>query len=74
MADDKHNVMWGHPALKEQGLVTGHLYSVLGHTNWDGMDFVQWRNPWGSGEYKGPWSDNDKTTNANKLAAFRAHV
>jgi len=73
-ADDAHHVMWLEPMKKTMGLYSGHQYSLLSHINWDGKDFVQVRNPWGKGEYNGPWSDYDKKTDATKLAAFRAHV
>jgi len=78
MSDDSHHVMYC-AGVKisvggKFGLVPGHQYSLISHINWDGMDFVQVRNPWGTGEYTGAWSDTDKTTDAGKLAAFRAHV
>jgi len=76
-ADDSHNVMWGGgngAPSAVVGMVRAHLYSVIGHTNWNGMDFIQWRNPWGSSEFHGQWSDKDTTTDAKQLAAFRAHV
>lgn len=42
------------------GLVTGHLYTVLGsHTLSNGAELVKMRNPWGVEKYNGPYNDND---------------
>lgn len=49
-----------------QGLVSGHAYSVLDakrfHTKEDGQPLclVQFRNPWGKGEWEGAWSDKSE--------------
>jgi len=40
------------------GIVFGHAYAVLGCKNVGGTDLVVLANPWGSTEWKGPWSDN----------------
>mmetsp|Transcript_31453 Transcript_31453/g.73769 ORF Transcript_31453/g.73769 Transcript_31453/m.73769 type:complete len:583 (-) Transcript_31453:127-1875(-) len=52
------------PAGQQQGLVVGHAFSLLQvravFTSWHSEEFfrmVQIRNPWGTGEWKGPWSD-----------------
>jgi len=42
------------------GIVEGHAYSVLDCQDIDGNQLVQLRNPWGSSEWKGDWSDQDK--------------
>ena len=40
------------------GLLTGHAYSILKMiVTKDGKQFVQVRNPWGSHEWNGPYSD-----------------
>ena len=45
-----------------KGLVAGHAYSVLdarSFKNGSGrLNLLQLRNPWGSFEWKGAWSDN----------------
>ena len=45
------------------GIVQGHAYTFLNATLLDTGDgnerVVQLRNPWGSGEFKGKWSDSD---------------
>ena len=50
------------------GLVTGHLYTVLGAKKLStGEKLVKLRNPWGMEKYTGPWNDNDaKWTDALK--------
>ena len=49
---------------EKQGLVCGHAYTLLAvHEFMDkGKErrLVKLRNPWGSGEWNGSWSDNDK--------------
>lgn len=47
---------------KSTGLVAGHAYGVLDvHTTADGKyKLIQLRNPWGSFEWKGRWSDGSR--------------
>eukprot|EP00916_Digyalum_oweni_P016854 GHVL01027663.1.p1 GENE.GHVL01027663.1~~GHVL01027663.1.p1 ORF type:complete len:453 (-),score=81.63 GHVL01027663.1:342-1700(-) len=40
------------------GLISGHAYSILQVRENHHRRFVQLRNPWGKGEWKGPWSDS----------------
>ena len=51
----------------ESGIVQGHAYTFLTATtiNFQGRQerIVQLRNPWGKGESKGRWSDNDPNWN-----------
>lgn len=57
--------MWCGSATDEglkQGLVTGHAYSLLSGKevtldNGSKMQLVKVRNPWGTGEWTGDWSD-----------------
>ena len=47
--------------MSGDGLVYGHAYSLLDvvdNVAGTGIDLVQLRNPWGSGEWTGDWSDN----------------
>jgi len=46
-------------AIMEGGLVGGHAYSVLKLVEVSGHQLIQCRNPWGSGEWTGSWSDED---------------
>lgn len=48
----------GEMRMEDVGLVCGHAYSILKVKDVEGMKFVQMRNPWGSFEWKGAWSDN----------------
>jgi hypothetical protein len=42
------------------GLVGGHAYSVLKIAEVNGHQLIQCRNPWGSGEWTGMWSDKNE--------------
>jgi len=42
------------------GLVRGHVYSVLKLVEAGGNRLVCCRNPWGQGEWKGKWSDENR--------------
>lgn len=45
------------------GLVSGHAYSVLDAASLvSGAKLLQLRNPWGDGEWMGPYSDHDAST------------
>jgi len=55
------------PAGQEQGLVPKHAFSLLQvcsvRMDWESDEYlrmVQVRNPWGTGEWKGNWSDSSK--------------
>lgn len=47
----------------QSGVVQGHAYTVLEAINltFDGKQhrLIKLRNPWGKGEFKGQWSDDD---------------
>lgn len=43
-----------------EGVIKGHAYSVLRAVEAKGKRFVLVRNPWGSTEWTGPWSDGSK--------------
>ena len=47
----------------DSGIYQGHAYTFLNATilrvNEQEVKLVQLRNPWGKGQYKGKWSDND---------------
>lgn len=47
----------------QKGVVQGHAYTLLNavYLNYNGQQIrlIQLRNPWGKGEYNGPWSDYD---------------
>jgi calpain-15 len=41
----------------KRGIVQGHCYAVLRVVDTSGLRLLQLRNPWGSFEWTGPWSD-----------------
>ncbi|PUU77477.1 hypothetical protein B9Z19DRAFT_1086267 [Tuber borchii] len=45
---------------ERSGIISGHAYSVLKAREVKGKRFVLVRNPWGSTEWTGPWSDGSK--------------
>lgn len=51
----------------QSGVVQGHAYTLLNalYLNFQGQQIklIQLRNPWGKGQYKGPWSDYDPNWN-----------
>ncbi|GFS03956.1 calpain-9 [Elysia marginata] len=42
------------------GLVGGHAYSLVGVAQVGNSKLLRVRNPWGHGEWKGPWSDGSE--------------
>lgn len=40
------------------GLLTGHAYSIIDCQEVNGVKLLRLRNPWGQGEWNGPWADN----------------
>jgi len=46
---------------QDTGIISGHAYGILDVKQVSTGDrLVQIRNPWGSGEWKGRWSDNSR--------------
>jgi len=57
------------------GILQGHAYSVLRLKQIQGRRLVQFRNPWGSFEWKGDWSDSSVLWEQNpSIARELAHV
>jgi len=59
---------------KRMGLQPAHAYTILGVAQVNGSQLVKLRNPWGSGEWRGRWSDNDRTRwtpSARKMCNFK---
>lgn len=54
------------------GLHTSHAYTVLRAVEFNGKRFVLVRNPWGTGEWTGRWSDGSKEWTAEWLPALEA--
>lgn len=53
--------------ISDMGIVKGHAYSLLRVEEIDGHRLVQLRNPWGSTEWKGKWSDDDEDSWTQKM-------
>lgn len=59
-ADKKNYVMAASCSHEHASLVTGHAYTLLGTVKLTGgPQLVHLRNPWGSENYNGPFSDKD---------------
>ena len=39
-----------------KGIYEGHAYSIMRAVEIDGQRLLLLKNPWGKGEWKGPWS------------------
>ncbi|KAM7191453.1 hypothetical protein V8F20_009276 [Naviculisporaceae sp. PSN 640] len=52
--------VWGRGWGDRKGIMEGHAYSVMKAVEIDGERLVLLRNPWGKGEWQGPWSDGSK--------------
>ena len=48
-----YGASWG----QRKGIVERHAYSVMRAVEMDGKRLVMLRNPWGKGEWTGPWSE-----------------
>lgn len=59
--------MWGVGWGDRKGIVELHAYSVMTAVEMDGQRLVRLKNPWGKGEWKGPWSDGSKEWTAEWL-------
>ncbi|KAG0238146.1 hypothetical protein BGW42_007137 [Actinomortierella wolfii] len=55
------------------GLINGHAYSVLEAVEYEGERLVHIRNPWGSVEWKGDWSDDSDKWTPEAIEALNAH-
>jgi len=53
------------------GLVPGHAYSVIQVKEAFGNQLVNIRNPWGSFEWQGDWSDHSKKWTNQMIQAFK---
>ena len=49
---------------RRQGIVSQHAYAILETYEGHGQRLVKMRNPWGSSEWTGPWSDGSKEWNS----------
>ena len=42
-------------------MIPGHAYSIIRVVNYQGHQLLNIRNPWGTYEWEGAWSDSDKS-------------
>ncbi|ORY56321.1 uncharacterized protein BCR38DRAFT_451040 [Pseudomassariella vexata] len=59
--------MWGIGWGERKGIIELHAYSVMRAVEIDGHRLVLLKNPWGKGEWRGPWSDGSKEWTAEWL-------
>ncbi|KAF4976813.1 hypothetical protein FZEAL_6554 [Fusarium zealandicum] len=52
--------VWGSVWGDRKGIVELHEYSIQKAVEIDGRRLLRLKNPWGKGEWKGPWSDGSK--------------
>ena len=52
--------IWGRGRESQGGILALHAYSVMRAVEAEGKRLVLLKNPWGKGEWKGPWSDGSK--------------
>jgi len=60
--------------ISDMGIVKGHAYSLLRVEEVEGNRLLQLRNPWGSTEWKGKWSDGDKDSWTQKMKKKLGYV
>lgn len=46
-------------SLKQVNLTPGHVYTIVNGYENNGLKLVQFRNPWGTSDYKGSYNDDD---------------
>lgn len=59
--------MWGAVWGERKGIIELHAYSIMRAVEMDGQRLVLLKNPWGKGEWRGPWSDGSKEWTAEWL-------
>ncbi|OPB41692.1 calpain-like protease [Trichoderma guizhouense] len=52
--------VWGINWGERKGILELHSYSIQKAVDIDGKRLLRLKNPWGKGEWKGPWSDGSK--------------
>ncbi|RMJ08276.1 hypothetical protein CDV36_012097 [Fusarium kuroshium] len=52
--------IWGNGWGDRKGIIELHVYSIQKAVEIDGKRLLKLKNPWGKGEWNGPWSDGSK--------------
>lgn len=74
LCDTRRHVLAAASDETHNGIVAGHAYTVLeGYELEDGTELLKLRNPWGSGEWEGPYSDGSPEM-TDELAAFLGYT
>jgi calpain-15 len=60
-------------SVTSEGIVIGHAYSILDLAIFKGEKLIQLRNPWGSMEWTGPWSDKSPKWTPEAKKALNYH-
>jgi len=59
---------WDDPSCQgRDGIHGGHAYSILRAENYGGERLLLVKNPWGQGEWNGPWSDGSSQWTAESI-------
>jgi len=56
------------------GLISGHVYTLLDTVELDGVKLAKVRDPWSSESYSGPWSDSDTSIWTEDRLARAGHT
>ncbi|KAF4959782.1 hypothetical protein FSARC_10607 [Fusarium sarcochroum] len=59
--------IWGRGWGERKGIIESHAYSIQKAVEIDGKRLLKLKNPWGKGEWNGPWSDGSKEWTAEWL-------
>lgn len=59
---------------EELGIILGHTYTIKQVINIKGFRLLNLRNPWGSFEWKGDWSDHSKLWNKHSDIAKKSKI
>ncbi|KAJ4247167.1 hypothetical protein NW762_013306 [Fusarium torreyae] len=59
--------IWGRGWGERKGIIESHAYSIQKAVEIDGKRLLKLKNPWGKGEWTGPWSDGSKEWTAEWL-------
>lgn len=57
--------------MTTEGIVIGHAYSILDLAVYKGEKLIQLRNPWGTMEWNGAWSDKSSKWTADAKTALK---
>jgi hypothetical protein len=59
---------------QRKGIQEGHAYSVMRAVEMDGQRLLLLKNPWGKGEWTGPWSKPLMSPDNSMHTEYRANI